>query len=141
MKFVFSSGLTLEGQAFSLVNINAMMQWSEIMVCPSSRKSRRILPILEAHITLPTEGCVLNFFFSVKFTCRHSMDYHFYYSSQWWHHISLLAVIQSRKISAWFHISWLTCIRCSFCSCVKIHGTHLEQTQQYFSFTTIIPLR
>jgi len=57
---------------------------AELMVCPGSRKSRRITPFLSqktVHITLPNEGSVLNFFFDGEFTCRHSVDYRF--DSSW----------------------------------------------------------
>lgn len=43
----------------------------ELMVCPSSIKSRRIIPFLSqktVDITLPAEDCVSNIFFSEKFT-------------------------------------------------------------------------
>ena len=76
-KVVFFFGPILKVQAFSLDSV--MMQWSEQMVCLGSRKSRRITPFLlqkTVHITLFTEGCVLNFFFDGEFTWN-SMDYHF----------------------------------------------------------------
>ena len=72
-KVVFFSGWTLEVRAFSLVS--TAMQRSELMVCPDSRKFGRITPFLSqkaVHITLPTEGCNLNFFFDGEFTCHHS---------------------------------------------------------------------
>jgi len=46
------------------------------MVC--FRKSRRITLFLSqktVHITIPTEGCILNFFFDGKVTCHHSNDW------------------------------------------------------------------
>jgi len=50
--------------------------------------------------------------------------------------------MQSRKLSPsasyWFSKSWTTCTPCSFCFCVSIHGTHLEQTLWYFSTSTIV---
>jgi len=47
---------------------------------PGSRKSRMITPFLSlrtVHVTLPTEGRVLNFFFDGKFTCHHCMECRF----------------------------------------------------------------
>ena len=48
----------------------------------------------------------------------------------------------SRKMSVstlcWFDRSWKTCMWCSFCSSVSIHGTHLTQTLQYFNVATIV---
>ena len=48
----------------------------------------------------------------------------------------------SRKLSPsasfWFNRSWQTCIRCSLCSCVSIHGTHLAQTLWYSNVATIV---
>lgn len=55
---------TLDVPALSFVS--AAIQWSELVVCSSSRKSRRISPLLSqttAGITLPTEGCTLNVLF------------------------------------------------------------------------------
>lgn len=80
-KVVFSN-LTLEIWAFSLVNVT--VYWSELMVCLSSRKSRRITPFQSqttVHISLPTEVCILNLFSEGDFSCHHSMDYHFDSSS------------------------------------------------------------
>jgi hypothetical protein len=31
----------------------------------------------KVYITLPADGCILNFFFDGEFTCYYSMDYHF----------------------------------------------------------------
>lgn len=44
-KAVFFSGLTLEVRAFTL--FSAFIYWLELMICPPSRKSRRIIPILK----------------------------------------------------------------------------------------------
>ena len=47
---------------------------------PGSRKSRMIPPFLSlktVHVTLPTEGRDLNFFFDGKFKCCHSTDCRF----------------------------------------------------------------
>lgn len=49
---------------------------SELVVCLDSRKSQKITPFLSpktVHITLPTDGFVLNFF-SDEFPTCHSMD-------------------------------------------------------------------
>lgn len=45
--FVFFSGLTLAVWAFYLVNI--VMQWSELMACQGSRKSKRITSFLSQY--------------------------------------------------------------------------------------------
>jgi len=45
--------------------------------CPSFKKLIRITPSLSqktAPFIIPSEGCVLNFFFSGEFTCCHSLD-------------------------------------------------------------------
>jgi len=63
-KIVFFSGLSLEAQDFRLV------LWSVLMVCPGSRKSKRITPFLTqktVHITLYTDGCILNLFLHEEF--------------------------------------------------------------------------
>jgi len=60
---------------FSLVC--TVVQQSELMVCPGSRKSSRTIPFLSqhtVHITSCTEGWILNFFFKGEFTCHHSTD-------------------------------------------------------------------
>ena len=75
---IFFSGLILGVWAFSLVSI--AMYWSELMVYSGSRKSRRITSFLSqkiVHITLPSLGCILNFFFNDEFTSHHSTDCHF----------------------------------------------------------------
>ena len=79
---VVFSGWTLKVQTFSLVSI--VMQQEELMFCLGSKKSRRITPFLSqkaACITLPAEGCILNFFFDGELTCHHSMDCYFDSSS------------------------------------------------------------
>lgn len=63
---------------------------SELVVCLDSRKSQKITPFLSpktVHITLPTDGFVLNFF-SDEFPTCHSMDCCLDSSSQQWHHVS-----------------------------------------------------
>jgi len=50
------------------------------MVCLGSKKSRRITPFSsqeKVHITLTSEGWVLNVFFNLEFTCCHPMHYCF----------------------------------------------------------------
>ena len=83
-----------------------------------SRKSRRI-----------TEDCVFRLFFSGELTCRYSMDCCFDSVLYWWHHISSLVTMWSRKLSPsasyWFNRSWQTHIQRSFCSCVSICGPKL----------------
>jgi len=103
-KVVFS-GLTLEVWAFSLVSI--MIQWSELMVYLSFRKSRRITSFLSqetVYNALPAKGCVLNFFFSEEFTHCHSTDCLFDCGSQWCLHISSLVMMQSRNCLLQPHI-------------------------------------
>lgn len=83
-KAVYFSGPTLEVQAFS--SVSDTIQRSELMVCPSSRKSRRITTFLSRKtlpIILSTEGHVLNFFFDGEITHHQSVDCHFDSSSQW----------------------------------------------------------
>ena len=50
--------------------------------------------------------------------------------------------MQSKKLppsaSYWFNRFWQTCIQCSFCSCVCIHGTYLEQNLWYSNIAIII---
>ena len=68
-KAVFFTGLAVEVWDFSSVGV--MMQQPELIDCPYSRKSRRLTPFLcqkTAHISLPTEGCISNFFFNGEFT-------------------------------------------------------------------------
>ena len=49
--------------------------------------------------------------------------------------------MRSRKLSPsamyWSNRSWQTCIQCSFCSCMSIHGTHLAQTLRYSNIASI----
>ena len=62
-KVFFFSGLPLEIRAFSLVSV--VMERSELMVFPGSRKFRRITPFLSqktVRIALPAEGNVLELF-------------------------------------------------------------------------------
>jgi len=62
------------------------------IICPVSRKPRRITPFLSqktVHITLHAEGCLWNFFFNGEFTCHYSTE------SQWWYHGLSLVMMQS----------------------------------------------
>jgi len=102
------------------------------MVCPCSRKSRRITPFLSqnaVHISLPVEVCVMNFLFRVKFTCPHSMDWYFHSCSQWWHDVSSLVMMQSRKC----HLQPQTCL----VDADKLACTNM-QTLQYSDIATIV---
>ena len=52
--------------------------------------------------------------------------------------------MQSRKLSPsalhWFNRSWQTCIQCSFCFCVSIHGSHQMRTLRYSHGDTTLKL-
>jgi len=77
------------------------------MVCLGSRKSIKITPFLSqkaVHVTLPTEGCVLNISFNGEFIFPHFMDCHFDSCSQQRHHISFPVMMQSRTFSLQPHI-------------------------------------
>jgi len=137
-KVIFSSGLTLEFWAFSLVSdvavrADGLFRFQEIQ----KDHSFSVL-----HITLPSDGCVFNILFSGEFTCHHAVDCHFHSGSLWCHHILSLVMMWCRKPSPsawyWFNVSWQTCRQCSFSSCVTIHATHLEQTLWYSNMAAIV---
>jgi len=137
-KTVFISGLTRE--VLTLSSASTVMQWSELIVCPGSKKSGRITPFLRKkrasiylqraaswtflsvgnlHLTTPQTAILTPACSGDTMSC------------QW-----------SRKLwpSAlnWFSRSWETCVSCSFYSCVSIHGTHMAQTLWCSSIATII---
>ena len=109
------------------------------MVCSVSKKSRMITPFLSqktGHITSPAEDYILNLFFNGSsqvfsnlsdsmILCHCSMDYHFDSGLYFWHHISSVAMMRSRKLTpstlCWFSSLRQTeyihtvCIQCSFC--------------------------
>ena len=142
-KVVFFSDLTLEIWAFSLVSV--VLKQSQLKTCLDRFKGiQRNHPFLSqktVYFTLPTVGCVLNFFFNGKFTYCHSMDCHFVFDLQWKCHISSSLIMWSGKLSSSGSYlcsrSWQTWIWCSFCFCVNICETHLAQTLQYSNAATI----
>ena len=114
---------------------------TELMDCLGSRKPRWITSFLSpktVHATLPTDGCILNIFFKGEFTCFHSMDCSFDSSSQWWCHISLPVMMQSRRFTFSLVLAQYILTKSSFCSCKSISGTHLVQTLWYSNSANVI---
>ena len=108
-KIIFFSGLQLSQYCSVAVRAD----------CLSFKKLIRITPSLSqktAPFIIPSEGCILNFFFSGEFTCCHSLDCCFDSSSKRWHHISSPVTMQSKKplpsALYWLSSFWQTCIQC-----------------------------
>lgn len=125
------------------------MDWSELMAYLGSIKSRMITPFeaqKTVHITLPSEGCVLNFLFLVI----HKSPLHGLLFCLWLIIVTLHLVSGNNVIleTVTFkpHVGSIGPDKhaCGvFCSgphkcCVSICGTHWVQTLQYFHIATIV---
>jgi len=67
-KVVLFTGLTLEVRVFNSVSI--VIQWSELMICLATRKSKRITTFLFQKTVLYPSTAVLNFLFNGEFKCH-----------------------------------------------------------------------
>ena len=114
------------------------------MVLLGSRKSRRITSFLlqkTVQTTLPSEDCVLNFYFDGEFTCQ--------LCGLWF--LLLLVVATPHLITGSFVIQKTVTFSLVFvqrilkklhsmffCSCVNIYGIHLTQTSQCSNVAPVI---